>query len=148
MRIVALYNFTHSTNPTTKLPDLVIWGGLELDVAIICACLPSLGPLLKPLRSRLKGWTSWVSKTGGTAAGGDAGGSHPYHSSGHKRLVESRDVPFSKADHHPSSDIRLTTTIQQRQGPPSESETSLTQTMHEIELYDRQRGHVQGHAWT
>ncbi|KXX82065.1 hypothetical protein MMYC01_200938 [Madurella mycetomatis] len=141
MRVVALYNFTHSTNLTRRLPELVIWGGLELDVAIIVrACLPSLGPLLKPVGSHVK---SWVSKSGGSSS--DA--SRPFQSSGHKRLVDSSGgyhAQLSKTDQ--PSDIRLTTTIQQRQGPPSESETSLT--MHEIELYDRQRGQVQGHVWT
>ncbi|KAM7215621.1 hypothetical protein V8F06_009008 [Rhypophila decipiens] len=134
-RIVSLYNLTHSTNQTRIIPELVIWGGLELDVAIMCACLPSLGPLLKPMASHLKSWVSQVSKnTSGN--------------SGHNRLADgSGEVQYFSKNHQPLSDIHLTTTIQQRQGPPSESEASLTTHELPVELHDRQRGYVQGHVW-
>lgn len=150
-RIVSLYNLTHSTNPTRILPELVIWGGLELDVAIMCACLPSLGPLIKPVGSHLKSWVSQVSSKNASTVNSRG------HS--HNRLVDggSGGSYFSsknRVHHHiqPLSDIHLTTTIQQRQGPPSlpESEASLTTTHgHDMELHlhDRQRGHVQGHVW-
>ncbi|KAM7194830.1 hypothetical protein V8F33_007028 [Rhypophila sp. PSN 637] len=134
-RIVSLYNLTHSTNQTRIIPELVIWGGLELDVAIMCACLPSLGPLLKPLSSHLKSWMSQVSKNSGG-------------NSGHNRLADgSGEVQYFSKNHQPLSDIHLTTTIQQRQGPPSESEASLTTHELPVDLHDRQRGYVQGHVW-
>ncbi|KAI3326328.1 hypothetical protein HD806DRAFT_489988 [Xylariaceae sp. AK1471] len=58
MRIVSLHTFTHSTNATRNLPSLAIWGGLELYVALICACLPSLRPLLTLSVSHIKAWTT------------------------------------------------------------------------------------------
>ncbi|KAI2635458.1 hypothetical protein GGS21DRAFT_543257 [Xylaria nigripes] len=64
MRLISLHTFTHSPNFTHNLGRLAIWGGLELYVAIICACLPSLRPLVKlsisgfqTLKTRVSGST-------------------------------------------------------------------------------------------
>ncbi|KAK4232815.1 hypothetical protein C8A03DRAFT_48425 [Achaetomium macrosporum] len=149
MRIVTLYKFTHSTNPTRILPQLVIWEGLELDAAIVCACLPSLGPLLKPVGSRLKLWTTRVTK-GSSGSSSVPARRYGSQDGGHVKLVDSSNnggAQLSKRDHgYQSSNIHLTTTILQNQGPPSESDVSLN--VHGVELYDRRQGYVQGHVWT
>ncbi|KAI0426763.1 hypothetical protein F5Y09DRAFT_317953 [Xylaria sp. FL1042] len=66
MRIVALYSITHSSNITGNLPRLAIWGGLELDFAIICACLPSLRPLFAASISNVQSWRT--GKSGSTTS--------------------------------------------------------------------------------
>jgi hypothetical protein len=84
MRIVSLYTFTHSTNVTANLPNLAIWGGLELYVAIICACIPSLRPLLTLSVSRIRAWTTGGSKGSGFSTLGPS--DHRVPSDGKKKL--------------------------------------------------------------
>ncbi|KAI1416291.1 hypothetical protein F5Y13DRAFT_155003 [Hypoxylon sp. FL1857] len=61
--IISLYRLTtinHSTrtqNPTIDFVPVGLWAGLELNVGVICACLPSLYPLLKSVYA----WLSLMS---------------------------------------------------------------------------------------
>lgn len=45
-RIAVVDKFVHSTNPTVDMMDLAILSVVELSLGIICACLPSVKPLL------------------------------------------------------------------------------------------------------
>ncbi|KAI0454911.1 hypothetical protein F5B21DRAFT_524307 [Xylaria acuta] len=84
MRIVSLYTFTHSHDITRNLPNLAIWGGLELYAANICACLPSLRPLLTISVSNIRAWTTRASRgTGSTSLGLS---DYPIHGSGKRKL--------------------------------------------------------------
>ncbi|KAI1814011.1 hypothetical protein GGS20DRAFT_585934 [Poronia punctata] len=85
MRIVSLYRFTHSSNLTRNLPALAIWGGLELYVAIICASLPSLRPLLTLSLTRIKAWTTGGSRSTGFSALGPS--DHRAQAGGQKKLL-------------------------------------------------------------
>ncbi|KAI1416670.1 hypothetical protein F5Y13DRAFT_120297 [Hypoxylon sp. FL1857] len=149
MRIVALHTFTHSQNLTRDLPGLVIWGGLELYVAIICACLPSLRPLMKVAFSQFR---TWATRGSQATKSSPSGGSDPrIYSDGRKRLP-SKDIQYvetGKVVGKPTN-IWLTTTVQQQHQdlPLSESRTNLTVTaLNDIELYDRQKGNSRGDAW-
>ncbi|KAI0379257.1 hypothetical protein F5Y04DRAFT_290472 [Hypomontagnella monticulosa] len=49
VRFPTTYQFTYSLNSTLDIVPIGIWSCMELYVGIICACLPSIYPLLKPL---------------------------------------------------------------------------------------------------
>ncbi|KAI0101962.1 hypothetical protein F4776DRAFT_676167 [Hypoxylon sp. NC0597] len=149
MRIVSLYTFTHSQNVTKDLPKIVIWGGLELYVATICACLPSLRPLMKLAFSRVRTWAT--RSTQGTKSSKTGGSDPRIYSDGKQRLPSNdiKHVEIGKAVGRPS-DIWLTKTVQQQHQelPLSESQLNLTTvTMNDIELYDRRKGNSRGDAW-
>ncbi|KAI1828711.1 hypothetical protein F4861DRAFT_488910 [Xylaria intraflava] len=94
MRIIALYKFTHSTDITLNLPNLAIWGGLELYAANICACLPSLRPLLQLGVWNVRSWTSRGSKTTGATPLGVS--DYPIKSSSRKRLASDDGYDLSQ----------------------------------------------------
>ncbi|GAP88122.1 putative CFEM-containing protein [Rosellinia necatrix] len=96
MRIVSLYKFTHSHDVTRNLPDLAIWGGLELYAANICACLPSLRPLVTLSVSSFKAWTTGASKTAGSASHGLP--DYPMHGGGKKKLPSDDGNNLSQFD--------------------------------------------------
>ncbi|KAI0102368.1 hypothetical protein GGR51DRAFT_562541 [Nemania sp. FL0031] len=48
-RLPYINQFTGTTNPTIDWVPITIWSALENYIGVICACLPSLPALLKPL---------------------------------------------------------------------------------------------------
>ncbi|KAI1146356.1 hypothetical protein F4825DRAFT_440998 [Nemania diffusa] len=93
MRIVSLYTFTHSHEITRNLPNLAIWGGLELYVANICACLPSLRPLVVLSVSNFRAWTTGASKGSGSSSVGLS--DYPINGSGKRRIPSDDGKNFS-----------------------------------------------------
>ncbi|KAL4812172.1 hypothetical protein BDW67DRAFT_178966 [Aspergillus spinulosporus] len=47
VRVVTTYNFLKSQNPTRDVIPFYIWNILEIDLGIICSCLPGIRALLK-----------------------------------------------------------------------------------------------------
>ncbi|EHA25632.1 hypothetical protein ASPNIDRAFT_141890, partial [Aspergillus niger ATCC 1015] len=50
VRIYVLYRFTQARDITWMMGPLFIWSSIEPSVAIVCACLPHLGPLVRLTR--------------------------------------------------------------------------------------------------
>ncbi|KAI0178977.1 hypothetical protein GGR52DRAFT_283746 [Hypoxylon sp. FL1284] len=116
LRLVMIYRFIHSTNFTRVLPDLALWGEIELYAAIVCACIPSLRPLADPLISGLK-----TLRSGNTGSREASGG-----------RTEPSGPPSA-----PQRSILRTTVIQQNMVRLWGSETRLTTTPSDtIELHD------------
>ncbi|KAI0471604.1 hypothetical protein GGR56DRAFT_81749 [Xylariaceae sp. FL0804] len=63
MRLVAIYNLQHSRDKSSAGVQLGVWSGVECNLSIICACLPSLRPVIThmfpKLLSTVKGQGSW-----------------------------------------------------------------------------------------
>ncbi|KAI0023653.1 hypothetical protein F4780DRAFT_59838 [Xylariomycetidae sp. FL0641] len=55
--------FTSRANPTYDYVEMGTWAGVEIDLGVICACMPSLPVLFRPMVERLKLVTA-----GGTAS--------------------------------------------------------------------------------
>ncbi|KAL2255291.1 hypothetical protein VTK26DRAFT_3677 [Humicola hyalothermophila] len=55
IRLKTINQFTHAVNPTKDIVQVSLWSGLELDVGVICPCLPSFRLLLRRLLPRLVG---------------------------------------------------------------------------------------------
>ncbi|GAQ46959.1 hypothetical protein ANI_1_588044 [Aspergillus niger] len=53
VRIYVLYRFTQAHDITWMMGPLFIWSSIEPSVAIVCACLPHLGPLARLTRIRI-----------------------------------------------------------------------------------------------
>ncbi|KAI1491649.1 hypothetical protein F5X96DRAFT_630396 [Biscogniauxia mediterranea] len=51
VRLTCIPKFTISVNTTLDAVPAILWSGLELYVGIICACLPSIYPLVAPVFS-------------------------------------------------------------------------------------------------
>ncbi|KAK2616620.1 hypothetical protein QQS21_000443 [Conoideocrella luteorostrata] len=69
LRLKSLVNFgSNSTNPTWEFFDVGIWSTVEINVALICACLPALRLLLVRLFPKLLGTTQrYYAKYGGAS---------------------------------------------------------------------------------
>ncbi|KAI1381967.1 hypothetical protein F4677DRAFT_400427 [Hypoxylon crocopeplum] len=63
-RLTTINRFTLSQNPTADSVDVAIWTGLELYVSVICACLPNVNYLLKPVYA----WLSRLSSSTSSAS--------------------------------------------------------------------------------
>lgn len=52
VRLQALIGWTLSTNPTMDYAKLAVWSLVELDVGVICACMPGMAGLFRRLKKR------------------------------------------------------------------------------------------------
>ncbi|KAK8022161.1 hypothetical protein PG993_012928 [Apiospora rasikravindrae] len=52
VRLQALIGWTRSTNPTMDYAPLAVWSLVELDVGVICACMPGMAGLFRRLKKR------------------------------------------------------------------------------------------------
>ncbi|KAK3303022.1 uncharacterized protein B0T15DRAFT_495591 [Chaetomium strumarium] len=57
VRLKTINEFTRAVNPTKDLVQICLWSGIELDVGVICPCLPSFRLLLRRLLPRFMGTT-------------------------------------------------------------------------------------------
>ncbi|KAI0140466.1 hypothetical protein GGR57DRAFT_509450 [Xylariaceae sp. FL1272] len=57
-RLPYINQFTGHDNPTINWVPITVWSALENYIGVICACLPSLPALVKPLSSKIKTRTS------------------------------------------------------------------------------------------
>lgn len=64
VRLKTINEFTRAVNPTKDIVQLCMWSGIEIDVGVICPCLPSFRLLLRKMWPRLVG-TSGNAGTGG-----------------------------------------------------------------------------------
>ncbi|KAK4182156.1 hypothetical protein QBC35DRAFT_194012 [Podospora australis] len=58
IRLKTINSFTRAVNPTKDIADVCLWSGIELDVGVICPCLPSFRLLFKKAMPRLLGTNS------------------------------------------------------------------------------------------
>jgi hypothetical protein len=57
LRLRSLVNFAASSNPTWDQADVINWSNIEINVGIICACLPALRVILVHLFPKILGTT-------------------------------------------------------------------------------------------
>jgi len=81
-----------SSDPTYDLAILAYWGAVEVNLAIICACLATLKPLLHKLFPKLLGPGYGGSTAYGTAASRGRQGATALRSTEHRGRT---DVPMS-----------------------------------------------------
>ncbi|KAL2136162.1 hypothetical protein VTI74DRAFT_5215 [Chaetomium olivicolor] len=55
VRLKTINEATRTVNPTKDIAQLCLWSGIELDVGVICPCLPSFRLLLRRLLPRVVG---------------------------------------------------------------------------------------------
>jgi hypothetical protein len=82
VRLHSLVVVTHSLDPAFDNAPVAAFSVVETNVALICACLPTLRPLLAQWFS---GLSNSSAGTAGTPSGGGGYGSHGLSSHGHKR---------------------------------------------------------------
>jgi hypothetical protein len=71
VRLKYLVNWAFNPNPTMSYSDLAVWSVIELDVSVICACMPGMTALLRRLKQRSVGYIKSKSSnpTSGTLEG-------------------------------------------------------------------------------
>jgi hypothetical protein len=62
LRLRSLVNFAASANPTWDQTDVINWSNIEINIGIICACLPSLRVILVRLFPKVLGTTKGASQ--------------------------------------------------------------------------------------
>ncbi|KAI0119598.1 hypothetical protein F4814DRAFT_247900 [Daldinia grandis] len=97
MRLVTLHQLRHTEDPSVSGLPLGIWSGVELDLGIICACLPTLRPMLARAFPRLLGSavdssSSWRRTERSARDGNGSYRMHELHSSDEDGKLEDRDV--------------------------------------------------------
>ncbi|CAI6098906.1 unnamed protein product [Clonostachys chloroleuca] len=106
--------FTDKSNPTINTVIMFDWLAIEIDLSVICACLPCIPVLFRTWISRHIG----TSKGSNKYANGYAGpASHYAQISGTKGTITSSTDPVDR--------IRMTTTIHQQLSEYNESEANL-----------------------
>ncbi|KAK4136034.1 hypothetical protein BT67DRAFT_417944 [Trichocladium antarcticum] len=71
IRLKTINEFTRAANPTKDIVQVCLWSAIELDVGVICPCLPSFRLLLRRLLPRIVGTSGRYEMdpmTGGTTA--------------------------------------------------------------------------------
>ncbi|KAI1398395.1 hypothetical protein F4819DRAFT_36661 [Hypoxylon fuscum] len=150
--VISLYKlslidlYTHGTNPSLDVIPMTIWAGIEIDIGVACACMPSMPILFRPVISRFKGSTfrtSTANRNAGSASQCGLG------SNQNKKWRFMRASSQPPSVHGSNNDqIRMVTTIHQSHEPP-EPEPSLP--LYEptaIELSTLNPSHVRVHAWS
>lgn len=132
IRLPTISKFIYSTNQTVDTVPLAMWTGVEMNVAIICACLPSLRVLLGPALGRWADTGKSVLRRGGRGSDLTALGANSWEVKRHHYYLStpgsSSEVQTAQAsDSETTSKIRMTTTILQTASslPASRSELPL-----------------------
>lgn len=92
LRLKYIMQFGHSVNPTWDYGNVIIWTGLEVAVAIIVACLPSIGVLLKH-------WMPWMRSSVGSSYTKDASGSEMWRGRSSRNLSDRHQRAFRPENH-------------------------------------------------
>ncbi|SPQ21475.1 21ddf509-0fbb-4637-ba98-7ed8b8a61aa5 [Thermothielavioides terrestris] len=137
LKFLAVNNIDKASNPTVSFARVGIWSALEIDLGVLCTCLPSMRLLIG---SYLTKW-GWVGEEDSVREAPRISFRNN-HSSSRTRATPGSTFQGSRDS---QSRIRITTTIQQN-ASPSESETYLP--LHSIELGTHQQGVVKVQAWS
>lgn len=130
-----------------------IWVGIEIDVGVICACMPSMPMLFRPLWKRVKESTRVAGDTANYSGksshyGNISGGSG---SNKKQRLSPwSSKVPTaSVSEGGAPTDIRMVTAIHQTSNAfPWDTETAGSFAESTTELHSPRNGIVKTQAWS
>lgn len=121
---------------TESFATIGIWSALEIDLGVICACLPGMRLLISYSLRKL-GWKGQDDST------------RSHHMAYQNNLSSTRKKSTPGSTYQGSrtsqAKIRITTTIQQK-ASPSESQTYLPLGS-SIELGNQPHGAVRAHAW-
>ncbi|KAK3367779.1 hypothetical protein B0H63DRAFT_86237 [Podospora didyma] len=85
IRFKTINEFTRAQNPTKDIVQVCIWSGIEIDVGVICPCLPSFRLLLRRLLPSVMGTMTKDKYEMDRVSGGGSGGSLSAHM--HSRSV-------------------------------------------------------------
>ncbi|KAI8931820.1 hypothetical protein NX059_011457 [Plenodomus lindquistii] len=70
IRLEYLIHFANTENATWDLAPFGYWSTIEMDVGVMCACMPSLHSLFKRYWPRVFGATTWAKSTGRSGISG------------------------------------------------------------------------------
>jgi hypothetical protein len=92
LRLKSLVHFGASTNPTWDQSDVIKWSNIEINVAIICACMPALRVIFVRMFPKLLGSTRATGQQYygkyGTNSQGLGGGSAPRSGMGRRQISD------------------------------------------------------------
>ncbi|KAL2857733.1 hypothetical protein BJY01DRAFT_201994 [Aspergillus pseudoustus] len=119
-RLVETVGFNSTTNPTKDFVPVGIWSLLELDVAIMCACLPAIRALVihvyntyikEPIASRISSSRNKLSNAYGSGGGSQTGTGSRSRAPYHTATISNPDNPeqFIRLEDIESGDDALVT---------------------------------------
>ncbi|KAK4187027.1 hypothetical protein QBC35DRAFT_385940 [Podospora australis] len=123
-----------SPNPPVVFANIVIWASLEMNIGIICACLPGVRLLISNALGHFGLGRGPRLRQSGHISLGAADNFGPTG-------VKKSGFAYSRGS---EAQIRITTTVQQKEGP-TDSETNLP--LHAIELGVYPISEVRAQAW-
>ncbi|KAH9845359.1 Glucose-methanol-choline (GMC) oxidoreductase [Teratosphaeria destructans] len=92
LRLQVLVKFGGSTNFTWDYVSVGYWSTSEIDIAVICACLPAIRSLIRFTAPRAMGVSTLDSSTGATSSPYSNGKSH-----GSRELIKGEFIPLAEA---------------------------------------------------
>lgn len=115
LRLHSLVSFASSINPTWDQVDVVTWSAIEVNVGIICACLPTIRVILVRFFPSIMGTTknssqAYHSKYGygnGSRGMGNTGGSRLGRMSGKGGVNEITYTKTFEVQHTDSDEVEL-----------------------------------------
>ncbi|KAI6087773.1 hypothetical protein F4821DRAFT_235181 [Hypoxylon rubiginosum] len=141
-KLTLISEYTQGTNPTLQIVPMGIWAGIEIDLGVVCACMPSMPMLFRPLVHRFKS-----SSAGNSVPTGHTGSSSQYSNQNRKR----RFLPTTSQSSsilRSGSNIRMVTTIRQTNEPSgSDAQLPLCEPSG-IELGRINHGNTNAQAWS
>lgn len=135
LRLRSLVNFAASSNPTWDQADVINWSNIEINVGIICACLPALRVILVHLFPKILGTTKATerpyyahgSQSQGMKKGGSALASGPGRSAVSNGARDPNAITYTKTFEirHADSDEQSLVQMEMDQfGPQKPKNTS------------------------
>ena len=134
LRLQSLVKFgANSLNPTREFFDVALWSDIEINVGIICACMPSLRLLLVRLFPKILGSTrQYYGKSGGSAPKSNTG------RVASRRFGTTTSSSRAEQDHRMAdlkpNQIALHTTYDVEYGSSDADDRQLVDRVHEDDL--------------
>lgn len=127
-----------------------IWAGVEIDLGVICACMPSMPMLFRPVVNRFK--SSLAGTAANTGHTGHTGSTSRYGLDSDqkkgRRFLPTTSQPSSSSRRFSSGNIRIVTTIHQTdETSVSEAHLPLCEPA-AIELGRISQGNSNAQAWS
>ncbi|KAI1376855.1 hypothetical protein F4677DRAFT_76102 [Hypoxylon crocopeplum] len=138
--------FTDISNPTFNTLPLGVWAAIEIDLGVVCACMPSLPVLFRPVVQKL------IAVTMGSSSTSERSAPMPRYSNVRRRVIHSpftlASSIFTRTRKGDNGHIEIRTTIQQTNDTfGSETYLPLSETV-TTELSNSNQGKLRSAAWS
>ncbi|KAH9905668.1 hypothetical protein F4778DRAFT_802119 [Xylariomycetidae sp. FL2044] len=146
-KLTLIDQYTRRTNPTVDTVPMGAWAAVEIDLGVICACMPSIPVLFRPLVQRIRG----------TRPSAGSSSFYPRRASRYGKMglrrsttsTQGASLPRATEDsnHGNHSRVRMVTTIEQTEETAQSGSQAYVDPSASIEMYNMGGSNVRAQAW-